>query len=297
MKVAMNVRIAGLSLIALAALTVGLTACGGGKSSTDKTKTAAAGTPASTASASKTAAKTASATGTSKTPAAGQTPGAAASPGAGSSPVADITVNADGTATNSQGTPVAVPTAGGAPANTPAPGTTPATGSTPAPGATTAPGATPAPGTTPVPGSGTRISIIAPATASGDFTATVRVDGVSGPYKGFNIAMTFDASIADFADAAGGNALAASPDEVFCAKLASSPGVVVFGCTILGETMSTNDGVLATFSFKRTGAGTLQLALLAAQGDPNNSTYLVVKDDENFKPLNVPLNNATVIVS
>lgn len=308
----MNARIVCISLIALAALGAGLAACGG-SSGGDKTKTAAAGTPSAGTTAS--AGKTTGATSTSKTPGANptpganqtaganQTPGAAATagtaPDTSSAPPVDVTVNAQGTATNSQGTPVPLPPT---PASA---GATPGAAATPAPGTTEAAGATAqAAAATPVPGSGPRITIDAPATASGDFSVTVRLDGVAQPYMGFNIDLFFDGAIADSTGSTAGTALANTPDEIFCAKVAEKiPGEEGLGCTILGTGRSTNNGVLATFTFQRKGAGTLRLHMkTSADGGATQGTFLVVDSDpdpnvSNPTPFDVGLTDATVTIS
>lgn len=291
----MNARIIAISLIALAALSAGLAACGG-SSSGDKTKTAAAGTP--TAGTTVSAGKTAGATSAAKTPGTSQTPGAAATttgtaPDTNTAPPADVTVNAEGTATNSQGTPVPLPT------TAPAGGSTPAA-ATPAPGTTEAAGATAQAVATPVPGSGPRISIDAPATASGDFSITVRLDGVAQPYTGFNIYLTFDASIADSTGGTAGTALANTPDEMFCAKSAVKiAGEEGLGCAILGGGItSTNNGVLATFNFQKKGSGTLRIHMRTfADAAPNGAILGTFLIDTNSAAFDVGLTDATVTLS
>lgn len=296
MKVNMNARLVGIALVAMAALSVGMVACGGGKSSADKTKAATTGTPkaGSTASASASTNKT---PGSNKTDggtpganqtagtASAQTPGSTTTQVAGGSPIADVTIRADGTATNSQGTPVAAPT--------------PGTADTPAPGSTAAPGSTVQANATPAPGSGPRMKVEAPATASGDFTVTVRLDGVAGPYKGFNVSLTFDEAIISAVDAAAGAALTGDPSQQFCATSpASVTGRKTLGCTLLNDVTSTASGVLVTFSFKRNGSGAAQIRMTTlADGTATNGTYLIVTESGESKPVEVALNNATVTVS
>jgi hypothetical protein len=292
----MNARIAGTLLIALAALTVSLAACGGG-SGNDKTK-AAAGTPqaGTTALASAPAGKTAGATSTGNTPgagSAGQTPGAStsvnqtpdatssasvagatASPGA---PQADITVNAQGTATNSLGTPVPLPTQGSASASA-----TPPAGASPEPSPTAS-----------AAGGPPRIFIDAPSSASGDFTVSVRIDNVSDAYHVFTIAIKYDPAIVKATTSAAGTALASSPDDMFCIRPPEpGPGLAHIACTILGESLSTNNGVLATFNFSRVGSGTVSLHLQSYAEVGADGTYTATSTRQD-----VTLTDATVTVS
>lgn len=310
----MNVRTVALLLMALAALSAGVVACGG-KSSADKTKTAA-GTPGANAlaAASATVTKTAAGTATASTPAATSgTPapiGTVSGPntGPGGSPVAGVTVDANGTATNAQGTPVPLPTAS-APGTTPAGGTTPAASATVPAGAkppidpTLAPGSTPPPAATSVPGSAPRLTIEAPASVSGDFSVSVRLDGVSQPYAGFNIYLTFDASVVDATGSAAGTTLASSPDQMFCTKMADKvPGAEGLGCALLGAPTS-NNGVLATFTFKRVGSGVavIHMSSYAQSGSTGGSFIVVSSDPDPTKsqpiPLDVALTDAVITVS
>lgn len=301
MKVNMNARLVGIALVAIAALSIGMVGCGGGKSSADKTKAATTGTPRAgvTASASASTSKTPGTSATAgATPGTNQTPGTtsaqtagAATQAAGGSPVADVTIRADGTATNSQGTPVVVPTPGAA--------------NTPAPGSTVVPGSTAAANATAAPGSGPRMTVEAPAAASGDFTVTVRLDGVTGAYTGFNVSLTFDEAIISAVDATAGATLTGDPNQQFCA--ASPPSLTgrkTLGCTLYNDVTSTASGVLATFSFKRNGSGTARIALTTlAEGGSSSGTYIIVDEPDNDpnsanpKPLEIALNDATVTVS
>ncbi len=311
----MNVRTVALSLMALAALSAGVVACGG-KSSTDKTKAAASGTPGAnlTASTSATANKTGTSTTTAHTPAAASgTPvpiGTVSGPntGPGGSPAADVTVDANGTATNAQGTPVPLPTVS-VPGATPAAGATAAASATVPAGAkppidpTIAPGPTPGPAATVVPGSAPRLTVEAPASVSGDFSVSVRLDGLSQPYYGFNIYLTFDAAVVDATGSAAGTTLASSPDQMFCTKLADKiPGAEGLGCTLLG-TKTSNNGVLATFTFKRIGSGVAVIHMSSyAQSGALGGSYIAVNSDpdpvkSNPIPLDVALTDAVVTVS
>jgi hypothetical protein len=148
------------------------------------------------------------------------------------------------------------------------------------------------------------LTVIAPATASGDFTVTVQLDGVTDPYTGFNASLTFDPSIISSGGAAGGTTLTNDPNQEFCTSTPSPPaGSAVVACTLLGSTTSTSNGALATFTFHRVGAGTAQIHLRTfAEGGAVDGTYIVVNKDNGDgtaspTPLEVGLNDATVTVS
>ena len=152
--------------------------------------------------------------------------------------------------------------------------------------------------TAPPVGAPPSISLDAPATASGDFTVTVRLDGVAQPYTGFNVYLTFDPSVVTSTGGTAGAALASSPDQYFCTGAADKvPGAESLGCTLLGTT-STNNGVLATFAFQRIGPGTTQLHMrTATDGGAIQGTYIIVNVGDSPTPLDIVVNDASVVVS
>ena len=148
------------------------------------------------------------------------------------------------------------------------------------------------------------MSIEAPASASGDFSVSIRLDGLTQPYVGFNIYLTFDASIVDATGSSAGSTLASSPDQMFCTKEADKiPGAEGLGCTILGTATSSNNGILATFSFKRVGSGVAVIHMSSyTKSGSTAGTYVIVDSDpdpamSNPTPLDVALSDATVTVS
>lgn len=288
------IRRHGIPLLFLAATLTTLAACGGGGS---KTATPGADTPQAARSAKPGTTPGAGAAGQTpgSTPATGTAPSGTAGPGRGASvepggrpvpgaaltvaPFPDVTVNAEGTATNSQGTPVPLPTAGPAPDGGPA-----ATG-------------TPQPvvqGT-----AGVRISIEAPAEASGDFSVDVKVDDVVTPYVTFNVYVTFDPAVVVATNIKPGTALAETPEAMLCAKAPAIEGAVGVGCTILERPSAATNGVLATIKFHRVGAGTAQLHLrTVAEGAASTGTYIVTPQaGAGPLPDIVRLSDATVTVS
>lgn len=289
------IRRHGISLLFLAATLTALVACGGGSSSKTATPGAAgADTPQAARSAKPgTAGQTPGASQSSQAPGSTQTAGtplsgtfgaggvASVVPGAASTvaPFPDVTVNAEGTATNSQGTPVTLSTAGPAPDGGPA-----ATG-------------TPQPveqGT-----AGVRISIAAPAEASGDFTVDVKVDDVVTPYSTFNVYVTYDPAVVEATNIKPGTALAQSQEAMLCVKAPAGAGTVGLGCTLLERPSAATNGVLATIKFRRVGAGTAQLHLrTVAEGAASTGTYIVTPQaGASLLPDIVRLSDATVTVS
>ena len=148
------------------------------------------------------------------------------------------------------------------------------------------------------------MSIEAPASASGDFSVSIRLDGLTQPYVGFNIYLTFDASIVDATGSSAGSTLASSPDQMFCTKEADKiPGAEGLGCAILGTATSSNNGVLATFTFKRIGSGIAVIHMSSyAQSGSAGGTYIVVDNNPDPVardpiPLDIALTDAVVTVS
>lgn len=119
--------------------------------------------------------------------------------------------------------------------------------------------------------------------------------------KASTFGLTFDAAVADATGESAGTALANTPDEMFCVREPNpTSGSETFGCTILGGATSTNNGVLATFAFKKTGSGTLRIHMRTfADATPNGAslgTFLIASGD-NPAPVDVELRDATVTVS
>jgi hypothetical protein len=124
--------------------------------------------------------------------------------------------------------------------------------------------------------SGAVISIIAPADATGDFIADVKLDGVTKPYVAFNVYVTFDPSLLTALVIKPGTALAPTPDDTFCVRAPATPGAVGLGCTVLQASSSATNGVLATIKFHQIGAGTTRMRLRSvAEGSAITGTYIV----------------------
>lgn len=296
-----------LLLAATVALVLAIAGCGGGSSKTSTPTAGARGTPTRSTTAGKTPTTSPGATARLGTGAATASAGTASgSPvGSGTETAANSDAQPDVTfagdtvtpGTAAQGTPP--PTVAGDAATIAAGASTAvAAGATATDTASPAGDATATIVTAPPVGAPPSISLDAPATASGDFTVTVRLDGVAQPYTGFNVYLTFDPSVVTSTGGTAGAALASSPDQYFCTGAADKvPGAESLGCTLLGTT-STNNGVLATFAFQRIGPGTTQLHMrTATDGGAIQGTYIIVNVGDSPTPLDIVVNDASVVVS